>query len=63
MLKYRIWKLVYNRCDNTTKAYPVIDAIYDDFSLASAAVDILTEKPSDGGNSYIVQVYDVAKGR
>jgi hypothetical protein len=58
MLKYRIWKLVHNTIG--TKAYAVPDAIYDDFMLASAAADILQE---NSVNSYIIQVYDVVKGR
>jgi hypothetical protein len=59
VLKYRIWKLVHSETVGT-KAYAVPDAIYDDFPLASAAADILQK---NSVNSYIVQVYDVAKGR
>lgn len=67
-MKYRIWKLVNSYiaiCGGGysyhTIATPVIDAIHDDFIAANAAADILREK--DSVNSYIIQVYDVIKGR
>ena len=59
MLKYRIWKLIH---EDITQAIAVPDAIYDDFVLADKAADILREKDLEL-NSYIIQVYDVVKGR
>ena len=58
-MKYRIWKFVFE--NNITKAFAIPDAIHDDFPAANAAADILREK--DSINSYIIQVYDVVKGR